>query len=79
MFGIHAMKNRANNNNVFPRGILSLAILIALMILGGGLVRQSAAQEPAPRVKPDPSPRIKVEPAPRIKIDLSDLDNMDLS
>jgi hypothetical protein len=69
MFDIHAMKNKANNYNVFPQRILSLAILAALTILAGGLVRQSAAQEP--------SPRAKLEPAPRVKLDLSSLDKLD--
>src|SRR5216110_1659723 len=85
MFDINTMKNKANNHNPFPRRTLSLAILVALTILAGGLVRQSAAQEPAPappikakpaRVEVEPVPPVK--PAPRFKMDLSSLDDLDL-
>src|ERR1700738_612534 len=81
MFDINTMENKANSHNAFPWRILSLAILVALTVLAGGLVRQSAAQEPAPAVKP--APRVKVEleppvkPAPRVEMDLSSLDNLD--
>src|SRR6266576_7145038 len=69
MFDIHAMKNEVSNYNIIPRRIRSLAIMVALTIIAGGLVRQSAAQEP--------SPRIKVEAAPQVKVDLSSLDKLD--
>src|SRR5207253_5250486 len=77
MFDIHAMKNEANNYNAFPRRMLSLAILAALTILAGGLVRQSAAQEPSPRIKVETSPQVKVEISPQVKVDLSSLDTLD--
>jgi hypothetical protein len=66
MFDIHAMKSNAISHNVFPQRILSLAILVALTILAGGLVRQSAAQEPAPRAKSEPAPRVKSEKPPSV-------------
>ncbi len=85
MFETQAMKNKADSYDVFPRRILPLAILVALTIFAGGLVRQSAAQEPriksepTPRIKSEPTPRIKPEPSPRIKWDLSFLDEFDFS
>lgn len=87
MFDIHAMKNEGNNYNAFPRRILSLAILVALIILAGGVVRQSAAQEPAPRVKVDVSSPDKLDKlslldkmdSSAFDVDLSFLDKMDLS
>src|SRR5207237_5883966 len=78
MFDIYAMKNEANNYKAFPR-ILSLAILVALTILAGGLVRQSAAQEPSPRIKVETSPQVKVEISPQVKVDLSPQVKVDLS
>jgi HEAT repeat protein len=71
MFDIHVMKNEANNYNVIPRRILSLAILVALTILAVGTTRQSAAQEPAPRAKAEAKAESKAESAPRAKVEPS--------
>jgi HEAT repeat protein len=76
MFDIHAMRNEGNNYSAFPRRILSLAILAALIVVGG-LVRQSAAQEPSPRIKIEPAPGIKIEVAPPAKVYRSSLDDLD--
>jgi HEAT repeat protein len=80
MFDIHAMKNEARNYNAVPCRILSLAILVGLTMFAGGLVRQSAAQEPSPPVKV--APRVEIEPRvmvePRVKVDLPALDEFEL-
>src|SRR6267154_2722694 len=83
MFELQTMKSKVNNYNLIPRGILSLALLVALTVLAGGVFRQSSAQEPSPRKVVEPrvvvAPRVEVKPVPKVYVDLSDVDSMDFS
>jgi HEAT repeat protein len=75
------MKNQ--DSYTFPRAILSLAMLVALAVLGFGTIHQMAAQDAAPRAKARADAKAearaeKAESAPRAKLmDTWSVDKLD--